>query len=194
MLRTSAANAIMNLGNGAAWSVMILLVIGPLGLPRSSFGLLLTMLAAGGLVGAAVADPLARRVGIKRTLIGAPLVTSAGYLVVAGATGAAQAVAGVALMASSGMAWNVTSRVARQRHVEAAVLGRVTAALRLVSLAIMPFGAVLGGLIAEAAGVRWAVAVPGGLAVVAAAIFVSIPASLFPGPVVADQPLTIAAR
>lgn len=50
--------------------------------------------------------------------------------------------------------YNVTSVSFRQRVVPAAILGRATAAYRLVALGAVPVGAVLGGVAAKLLGLQ----------------------------------------
>jgi hypothetical protein len=60
----------------------------------------------------------------------------------------------VTVLDAASLVWNVGSRVLRQTLVPDALLGRVTATMALVDLVAAPIGGLLGGLVAEVAGVR----------------------------------------
>ncbi len=178
--RMAGASAAMNLGNSAFFGVLVLLVIGPIGLPASAYGILLAVLAGGGVVGAAIADRVHRLLGYRRTLVLACALTVVGMVVLGTARGPLAAGLGVVLTAVPGMVWNVTTRVVRQVHLPVAVLGRVSSVVRLMALCAAPAGAVIGGAVAEAHGVAavtW-VALASGL--VALALLIAIPAERMP--------------
>jgi MFS family permease len=152
--RLMVVAATSNLGNTAFVSVFVLVVIGPLGMPRASYGLFLAALAVGALLGSVVAERVLRSLGQARAL----------RVAFAGAIGAYAAVAvtsapwvvGLATAALGGvvMVTNVGSRSLRQTVAPDAILGRVTATMACVSLVATPVGGVLAGAVAEAAGVR----------------------------------------
>lgn len=141
----------------AAWSaVLVLYVVSPgdVGLGSVGYGVLLTTLAIGGLLGTVIAGPLTRRLG-RRTVIltdlvtmvimlGVPALTSHPY-----AIGAAMFVGG----AGSGM-WNIASATLRQAVTPDHLRGRVSATGRLLGWGPVPIGALLGGLIAELTNIR----------------------------------------
>ena len=178
--RMAGASAAMNLGNSAFFGVLVLLVIGPIGLPASAYGILLAVLAGGGVVGAAIADRVHRLLGYRRTLVLACALTVVGMVVLGTARGPLAAGLGVVLTAVPGMVWNVTTRVVRQVHLPVAVLGRVSSVVRLIALCAAPAGAVIGGAVAEAHGVAavtWVALVAG---IVSLGMLVRIPEALMP--------------
>lgn len=136
---------------------------GPVGLNPAGYGLLLTAMAVGGVAGAALVEPLRRRLGDRRVLaldvvgtillIGTPAITADPL-----AIGAAMLVGG-----AGSAVWRVICAVLRQRLTPADLLGRVSSASRAISWGVLPFGAALGGALAELWGIR-AVFVVGGLA------------------------------
>ena len=69
--------------------------------------------------------------------------------------------------------WNVSTITLRQQLVPAEMLGRVTSAYRLVGLGAMPLGAVAGGLVGHAVGLRAVYLLAG--AVLALAVVVALP-------------------
>jgi hypothetical protein len=151
--RLALAAALSNLGNTAFAAVAVLYVIGPLGLPASSYGLLLVALAAGGLLGGLAAEPLLRRVGpavgIRAGFAGSVLA----YLALALGHHVGVAVAALGLLGAASMVINVAARTLRQRLVPDVLLGRVSASMAALALVATPAGAVLGGVVAEVASV-----------------------------------------
>lgn len=150
----------------AAWVAVLVIYIvapGPVGLSPAGYGILLTTMAAGGILGASLVELLRRRIGAHRllgldvvgtiVLIGTPAVTTNPY-----AIGAAMVVGG-----AGSAVWRVIVAAVRQAVAPADLLGRVYSANRMVSWGVLPIGAALGGIVAELAGVR-AVFQLGGLA------------------------------
>jgi MFS family permease len=157
LLRTLAIMVgTMNLASTATWAILVLYAVapGPMGLDELGFGLLMTTLALGSLVGSLVVERVERRLGRGRVLL-LTIVISAITLAVPGFTtnawivGAAFAVSGFGIML-----WNVVTVSLRQRIVPDALLGRVNATYRLLAWGTQPIGAVLGGLIGEVFGLR----------------------------------------
>lgn len=171
--RLAIVSGASNVGNSAFFAVFVVVVVGPLGLPASAFGLFLTAVAAGGVIGSLVASRILRSLGHATTIRVAAGTAVAGYAVAAVTGSAAVMAVCVALFGAVSMVWNVASRVLRQTLVPDALLGRVTATMSVVALVSTPVGALAGGLVAEALGVRAA----GGLAVAAnlAALLLLVP-------------------
>ncbi|MDA8282235.1 MAG: MFS transporter [Actinomycetota bacterium] len=148
--------AVANVASEGTVVVLVLYAVapGPLGLSRVGYGLLLSCFAVGGIVGAGATKRLVRRVGRGKLLAGSVLALAVGLagpgmLVDPYIAGAALAVAGF-----GAGCYNVTSVSFRQRVVPAAILGRATAAYRLVALGAVPVGAVLGGVAAKLLGLQ----------------------------------------
>jgi MFS family permease len=169
-----------NMAFAAAFSVFVLFAVtpGPMGLSESGYGVLLATLGVGSLLGTWLAVPAERRLGRVRTLVVSVVLTGASLLVPAVTTspvvvGASFVVSGVAIVL-----WNVVTVSLRQRITPDRLLGRMNAAYRLVGWGTMPIGAVLGGFLAEALGLRatFAVAAACTLAVLAGFRFVTEPA------------------
>jgi MFS family permease len=150
----------------AAWLAVLVVYLvapGPGGLTPAGYGLLLSAMALGGLVGAAVVERLRRWWGdwwvlaldVLGTvlLIGTPGLTTQPVLL-----GMAMFVGG-----AGSVVWRVLVSVIRQRHAPPELQARVYSASRVISWGVLPVGAGLGGLVAQFAGVR-AVFVLGGAA------------------------------
>lgn len=125
-------------------------------------GLLFSVGGIGGIVGALVAGPVARRIGDARLLVASTTFTTPALLMIP-LTGRGAALAWFAagsLLLSLGIAaFNVCARAAIQRSAPASMLGRVTASIRVFSRGALPLGALVGGAIAEASTPRTAIAV-----------------------------------
>lgn len=152
--RMAFGNMAMNLGNTAFFAVAVLILIGPMGLPRSAFGFFLSLLALGGVVGSLVAERVVARLGRAVTVKSGPVVLGAGYGVICLTVNPIVTALAAIGIGASGMLWNVANRVVRQRATPDAVLGRVTATMKVLALAMTPVGAVVGGAVGQWLGVR----------------------------------------
>ncbi|GLY79742.1 MFS transporter [Actinoallomurus iriomotensis] len=134
--------------------LLVLLAVGPMGLSNTAFGVLLAVGAVGGISGAAVTPLLIRRFDDRILQILALAATSASVLALA-----AFPVPAVTALAWGGTGftfslWNVLSVTMRQRLVPAELLGRVNSASRTLSSTAVPLGALAGGAVAHAWGLR----------------------------------------
>jgi MFS family permease len=155
LLRTLALMVgVMNLASSAAFAIFVLYAVapGPMGLDEFGFGVLMTALAVGSLLGSFLVERVEKRLGRAR-LLSLAVVISAVSTAVPGLTpnpfvvGAAFAAAGFGIVM-----WNVVTVSLRQRIVPDALLGRVNASYRLLAWGSQPIGALLGGLIGQALG------------------------------------------
>jgi MFS family permease len=154
-----------NLASTAVFSVFVLYAVapGPLGLNGVGFGVLLTSLAVGSLVGTFLVEPLERRLG-RANLLAVAMTINSSTLLVPVLTTSVPLIFVVWLVAAAiGIAWNVVTVSLRQRIVPDALLGRVNATYRLLAWGTMPLGAALGGLVGEAFGVPAVFLLFGGL-------------------------------
>ena len=155
VLRTLAIMVgVMNLAFTAAQSVFVLYAVrpGPMGLSEPEFGLFITTLAAGSLVGSLTAARLERRFG-RVPLLFACVVASAVAIAVPAFTTSA-IVIGTAFFLSGIfiVVWNVITVSLRQRIVPDHLLGRLNSAYRLFAWGTQPIGALLGGVVGEILG------------------------------------------
>ena len=155
LLRTLALMVgVMNLTATAAFAVFVLYAVepGPMGLDEAGFGLLMTTMAFGSLVGSLLVERAELRLGRAR-LLAITVVVSAVTIAMPGLTTSAWLVG--AAFAASGMAivmWNVVTVSLRQRIVPDRLLGRVNASYRLLAWGSQPIGALLGGIAGELLG------------------------------------------
>jgi MFS family permease len=145
--------AVLNVAITAGEAILVLFAQEILHVSGIGFGLLLAATAAGYTAGAAAAPRVVGRIG-RRTVVLASVGALAGALAVVAAgillpTIVALAVVGVA----SGL-WDVIAVSYRQAAVPDRLMGRIMAAYRFVAYGAFPIGALLGGAIADAAGIR----------------------------------------
>lgn len=168
-LRSMAiASSVTNLGVGVASSVLVVYAVapGPLGLSDAGYGLLLSAAGAGGLLGAAVADSVVRRLGRLATLrLGIPIMAFA--IAVPALTTDVRVVGALTFLGgASAVVWGVTSRSIRQRITADEVLGRINAAFQFVGIGMFPLGAGAAALLVTAVGVRATIATAGAVTIV----------------------------
>ncbi len=141
----------------AGWGALIVLyavIPGPMRLTEFEYGLLLTAMATGGLLGSMLCDRIQKSIGTRNALVldflgtialvGAPALTANAW-----AVGAATFLAGF-----GASIWVILVATIRQRVVPNHLLGRVYSASRFISWGVGPFGAILAALVAEFFGIR----------------------------------------
>jgi MFS family permease len=149
---------VSNLASTATMAILPLYMItpGPVGLGETGYGILITTIAVGSVLGTFVAERLRGRLGARRLLIlatlGFPLFSLAplarNSVVVIGI--------GLFIAGAISVSWNIVTVSIRQRIVPNQLLGRVNAGYRLVAWGTMPLGAGLGGIIASTYGLTTA--------------------------------------
>jgi len=114
-------------------------------LAATGYGFLLTCGAAGGVLGGLVMPSIARRIGMRASLILA-LATFVLLQLLLGLF-SSMGLAGFALFlqAAGGMLWNVVTVSYRQRLIPNDLLGRVNSVYRFFGWGAMPFGALGAG-------------------------------------------------
>jgi MFS family permease len=147
--------AVNNMCNGLNSSVLPLLAIRSLGVGSASYGLIIAANAASMVAGnIAAGSLLAREVPDRRLAAVAIAVKVPGFLLVCTATSIYGLAAGMAVLGFASGMWNVPSSTLLMRSAPKEVMGRMISLYRTVSVAGMPAGAVFGGALAEAAGLR----------------------------------------
>ncbi|HVE99301.1 MAG TPA: MFS transporter [Mycobacteriales bacterium] len=168
-----AATATANFFNYVYAAVFVLFATRTLGLPPEVLGLSLGFGAVGGLVGAALAGRIGRRIGIGPEFVLGCLLFSAPLALLPAAGGARALVVALVVAAEFGVGFGVILLDISVGAIFAAVIpdelrGRVSGAYRAVNYGIRPLGALTGGFLGSAIGLRatlW-VAVVGGCAAV----------------------------
>jgi MFS family permease len=141
---------VMNVTLCAVTAILVLVARDRLGLGPGGYGLLLAVLAVGGLIGTAVVNPLLARFGP------APLL-KVGLLIEAGthlslALTHSRWVAGVTLLLFGvhSAVWSVLTASLRQHRISDDARGRVSAAYMVLSVGGAALGSVLGGVLVDA--------------------------------------------
>jgi MFS family permease len=158
VLRTLAImTGMTNLAGAAAGAIVVLFAVGedsPMGLTEGQFGFMATATAVGAVVGSLVASRAAKALGRALTLglaaatfavyVATPIFTTNVWIIFA-----AMSVSGLGVMM-----WNVIAVSLRQALAPEEMLGRVNSCYRLLAWGSMPLGALIGGALGEAFGLR----------------------------------------
>jgi predicted MFS family arabinose efflux permease len=164
----------LNFASSMGMAVTVLFAQEILGLDDTGFGILLASMTVGSIIGALFGARIARGLGPGRALVTAA-VLCAGSEAAVGLM--SHAIAVVPLFWISGLfgtVWNVITVSLRQQIIPDRLLGRVNSVYRFLGWGSMPLGALAGGLVANAFGLRWAFLLGG--VVVAAVLIPSLPA------------------
>jgi len=149
------SSSVLNLASTAYFAVFVLWAVGPtsaMRLTESQYPLVMLGFALGAVAGSFLAEPVQRWLGVMPTILGT-LVASVLLLLVPVFWPNGWAVAAaVTLVGITNTIGNVVSQSLRQRLVPGALLGRIGGASRTLGFGLMPVGALLGGLVAERAG------------------------------------------
>lgn len=155
LLRTLAAMVgVFNLAGTAGFSIFVLFALDILKLEEVGYGVLLSALAVGSILGSLVASRMAKSIGSGPSLFLSTFMPGAAALVVGLSSNAL--VVGVMLFVTGFfmVLWNVITVSLRQSIVPDRLLGRVNSAYRLLAWGTIPLGAAVGGLMGRAFGVR----------------------------------------
>lgn len=160
--------AVMNLGWSAWSSIMVLYVVtpGPGGLSEVAYGVMLTSIGVGGVLGTVVAVPFVRRFG-RRWAIGADIIGTFVMLAVPALTANAWLIGAAAVIGGIGSTmWGIVVSSIRQQIVPDHMLGRTSGVFRVFGYGALPLGAALAGFVGEKAGLPAVFALCAGLTLV----------------------------
>jgi MFS family permease len=149
----------VNLFGFVAQALLVLFATRTLGLPVSVLGLALGLGALGGLLGAAVAPRMSRRIGVGRTMLLGAFLFPAPTAMVALASGPHWIGAGTLAVAEAISGFGVMLMDINLNSVMAVVMAddmrsRVAGVFGTVNYGARPVGAALGGLLGNVLGVR----------------------------------------
>ena len=162
---------ILNFANQMGQAVLVLLATQTLHVGSVAYGFLLAATAVGSVAGGLMSPPLVRWLGMLPSLI---IVGAAETALFVGVGLAPDPAVAAVMLAGQGFVvtmWNVVTVSLRQQVVPAHLLGRVNSVYRMLGWGLMPLGALAGGFVAHAAGLRAPYIVAGllcGLALLAA--------------------------
>jgi predicted MFS family arabinose efflux permease len=148
-----------NLALTSYQAILIVFLVRDVGLKAGTIGVLLGLVGSGGLLGAVVANPLARRLGTGRAL----LLTKVGagpfaLLIPLTASGPRLAflIAGGLGVGSGIVAGNIISTSFTQAYTPTTLYARMSATTNVFNFGMIPIGAVLGGALGATLGLRTA--------------------------------------
>lgn len=154
--------AASNIGLTGYQAVLVVFLVRSVGLPAGLVGLLIGLASVGGLIGAALATGLARRLGSARALLVAGALTGPPALLIplAGPGGrVGWLVLGGALVSLGVAVGNVVKGSFRQTYTPHGLLGRVTVSMQLLNYGTIPLAALLAGALGAAWGPAGAIRV-----------------------------------
>ncbi|MFE5794857.1 MFS transporter [Streptomyces sp. NPDC056503] len=152
--RVAFVSAAINFFGAATGGLLVLLVTGPYRLALSHYGLFVAVPAAGAIAGSLLAAHVVPRIGGGPTTWLAALTPAAGYAVLGLGHSTPLALAALFAAALASSLNQIVVSTLRQAAVPDELLGRVTAAYRLIVLGVVPLGALGGGLLGRWVGVR----------------------------------------
>jgi len=145
---------------GFGSSLYFLFAMRELGLTAALLGIIIAIGGTSGLFGAFLAEWLVRRFGFGRTFIGSAVAIGMAMLLIPLAHGSVAARSAFLIAAQLGdLAWpvyTISERSLRQAITPNRLLGRVNSCMHLLFQGVLPLGALAGGAIAQAMGVRQA--------------------------------------
>ncbi|MFB6507388.1 MULTISPECIES: MFS transporter [unclassified Streptomyces] len=159
-------------------SILVLFLIRDVGAAPGMVGALAAAGALGGILGAAVARPICRRLGTARGPLLVQLVAAPFGLLLPMTTGGATLilfVMGSILLVSGAMVCNVVFGSFRQSYTPPALLSRVVATSMFVNHGTIPVGALVGAGLGSAIGLRSTMWVMTGLLVLCSGILLASP-------------------
>lgn len=147
-------DATANLAFAAVLALQVFYGAKVLDLSSGTIGIVLAVGNAGGLVGALVCGPLARRMAPGVQLIGAIVVCTVGAALLPLAHGAIGFGVGLFVVYVGVVVYNVNTVTLRQMITPERLMGRMNATLRFIEWGTLPLGAALGGLLVAPVGLR----------------------------------------
>ena len=145
---------------GFGSSLYFLFAMRELRLTAALLGIIIAIGGTSGLFGAFLAEWLVRRFGFGRTFIGSAVVIGIAMLLIPLAHGSVAACSAFLIAAQLGdLAWpvyTISERSLRQAITPNHLLGRVNSSMHLLFHGVLPLGALAGGAIAQAVGMRQA--------------------------------------
>ncbi len=168
-----AATLLCNIGMGALIATLALHVTRWLHAGDTGYVAAMTAYSAGSLIGGFLARRIARRTGRVRALLLGGAVQTGSLLLIGSVREIPALVAGMLLLGTMNMIWNVNQVTLMQQRSPASMAGRVASAFRTSSTSGAPLGAVLGGAAARLHGLN-------APALLAAALFAAAVTALIP--------------
>jgi MFS family permease len=184
----AGSTATFNFFDRVLCAVYVLYMVRQLGIAPTGVGLIFALGAAGGLVSALFAGRIAARVGSGRALAAGIAVAALGEVIIVLAAGprwraVATLVVAEMLVECGGTLYGINAVSLRQATTPDHLLGRVNATTRVAGNGAEPLGALLGGALGVAIGLRSTLMV-GALGTMLALVWIvrAVPGSRVPEP------------
>ena len=155
LLRTLALMlGLTNMAHTMGTALLVKFAAEELNVTGSGYGVLLACMSVGAIIGGLGGDRIGGRLGERRALLAA-YGTFALCMLGFGLAPSAIVLALVAIVEGvAGTVWNVITVSMRQRVIPSELFGRVNSAYRWIGTGSIALGAIIGGQIAHAAGLR----------------------------------------
>lgn len=154
--RIVACTGLANLASSAIFGLVVLYALRTLGLSQFQLGIVMSVGAIGGILGAISASWVQRFVGEGRSIAASAALSGVSFLTVPAADALPTMptlLIGWSLLSWAVVVYNVAQVSFRQRLCPKPLLGRMNASIRFLVWGPMPIGAFLGGTIAHAIGI-----------------------------------------
>lgn len=145
LLRLAVVLGLANFLAMATVTVQVLFAQDVLGLSAAQYGLVLSVGAAGAILGSLAAPRMVHLFGVQSCLYLALGTWALGYAVIGVSTNGGVMAAALLCIMAAAMLWNVITVSWRQRRIPAPILGRVNSIYRFFGWGSMPLGALAGG-------------------------------------------------
>ncbi len=142
-------------------SVLVLYGLRVLGLTRTEYGLFLSVAAVGDVLGSILAHRVHARIGASLTIVAAGATAACGYLILASTSTIAIGTLGCTLEAFAVALGNVATLSLRHKLIPTEQFGRVNNAFRTCVYAVVPLGALAGGVLTTQTSIRTTFVVAG---------------------------------
>lgn len=153
----TAYSAVTNLAEDMAHAILVVFLVRTVGVNAGVVGGLLAVMSCGGVAGAMLATRTTRHFGTARGLLLCVWCTSPFALLIpltSHGGGLVWFVVGAVVVEAGTVASNVIFGAFRQAYCPPALLGRVVASTRFLIFGTIPIGALLGGILGTALGLR----------------------------------------
>ena len=153
----AACTATSNFFSQVVGSIFLVYAVRELDLSPQLIGLSLVPVGIGGLAGAVLANRIATRFGVGPTIVGAAVVFGPAALLIPLAPGSAPLpylALSFGLLGLAGIVYNITGISLVQTLTPERLLGRLNASRRFIVWGTIPLGALVGGVLATAFGLR----------------------------------------